>query len=54
MIWALIAVIIGVRQLHEISTGNAVLAIIIAISIPAIIIPAIIIGAIFAAFTVAT
>ena len=36
-IWALIVEIIGIRQLHELSTGKAVLAIIIAIAIPAII-----------------
>ena len=45
VIWAIIVGILGVRQLHELSTGKAVLAVIIAI-----IIPAIIIGAIFAAF----
>jgi hypothetical protein len=45
LIWALIVGIIGVRQLHELSTGKAVLAVILAILIPAIII-----GAIFAAF----
>jgi hypothetical protein len=44
-IWTLIVGIIGVRQLHELSTGKAVLAVILAI-----IIPAIIIGTIFAAF----
>ena len=44
-IWALIVGIIGVRQLHELSTGKAVLAVILAI-----IIPAIIIGVIWAAF----
>ncbi len=44
-IWALIVEIIGVRQLHELSTGKAVLAVIIAV-----IIPAIIIGAIIATF----
>ncbi len=46
-IWALIVEIIGIRQLHELSTGKAVLAVIIAI-----IIPAIIIGALLAAFIV--
>ncbi len=44
-IWMIIVAILGVRQLHELSTGKAVLAVILAI-----IIPAIIIGAIFAAF----
>jgi hypothetical protein len=43
-IWMIIVAILGVRQLHELSTGKAVLAVILAI-----IIPAIIIGAIFAA-----
>jgi len=42
-IWMIIVAIIGVRQLHELSTGKAVLAVILAI-----IIPAIIIGVIFA------
>jgi len=37
VIWALIVGIIGVRQLHELSTGKAVLAVIIAIVIPIII-----------------
>ncbi len=36
-IWSLIVMIIGVRQLHDISTGKAVIAIIIAIVIPMII-----------------
>ncbi len=36
-IWALIVEIIGIKQLHELSTGKAVLAVIIAIAIPAII-----------------
>ena len=36
-IWAYIVGIIGVRQLHELSTGKAVLAVIIAIAIPLII-----------------
>ncbi|MEA3488578.1 MAG: YIP1 family protein, partial [Euryarchaeota archaeon] len=36
-IWALIVEIIGIRQLHELSTGKAVLAVIIAIAIPVII-----------------
>jgi len=36
-IWALIVEIIGIRQLHELSTGKAVLAFILAIIIPAII-----------------
>ncbi|NAS89185.1 hypothetical protein C4E24_05545 [ANME-1 cluster archaeon AG-394-G21] len=44
-IWTLIVGIVGIRQLHKLSTGKAVLAVILAI-----IIPAIIIGAIFAAF----
>ena len=44
-IWTLIVEIIGIRQLHELSTGRAVLAWILAI-----IIPAIIAGAIFAVF----
>jgi hypothetical protein len=39
-IWALIVSIIGVRQLHGLSTGKAVLAVIIALIIPAIIIGA--------------
>jgi len=43
-IWALIVGIIGVRQLHELSTGKAVLAVIIAIVIPAIIIAAIVLA----------
>jgi hypothetical protein len=37
LIWALIVGIIGVRQLHELTTGKAVLAVIIAIAIPLII-----------------
>lgn len=37
LIWALIVGIIGVRQLHALSTGKAVLAVIIAIAIPLII-----------------
>ena len=37
VIWALIVGTIGVRQLHELSTGKAVLAVIIAIAIPLII-----------------
>jgi hypothetical protein len=41
-IWMIIVAILGVRQLHELSTGKAVLAVIIAIIIPAIIIGAII------------
>ena len=40
-IWMIIVAILGVRQLHEISTGKAVLAVILAIIIPAIIIVAI-------------
>jgi hypothetical protein len=36
-IWAFIIAIIGIRQLHELSTGKATLAVIIAIMIPAII-----------------
>ena len=44
-IWALIVEIIGVRQLHDLTTGKAVLAVIIAI-----VIPAIIIGILVAAF----
>ncbi len=36
-IWTLIVGIIGVRQLHELSTGKAVLAVIIAIAIPLIV-----------------
>jgi hypothetical protein len=39
-IWTLIVSIIGIRQLHGLSTGKAVLAVIIAIIIPAIIIGA--------------
>jgi hypothetical protein len=38
----IIVAILGVRQLHELSTGKAVLAVILAIIIPAIIIGAII------------
>jgi hypothetical protein len=45
VIWALIDWIIGVRQLHELSTGKAVLAVIITLAIPAAII-----GAVFAAY----
>ncbi len=45
MIWALIVAIIGIRQLHELSTGKAALAVIIAI-----IIPVIIFGALIASF----
>ena len=41
-IWMIIVAILGVRQLHELSTGKAVLAVILAIIIPAIIIGAII------------
>jgi len=37
VIWSLIVEIIGIRQLHELSTGKAVLAVIIAIAIPLII-----------------
>jgi hypothetical protein len=37
LIWALIVGIIGVRQLHGLSTGKAVLAVIIAIAIPLIV-----------------
>jgi len=37
VIWALIVGVIGIRQLHELSTGKAVLAVIIAIAIPIII-----------------
>ena len=36
-IWALIVEIIGIRQLHELSTGKAVLAFILAIIIPVIV-----------------
>ena len=36
-IWALIVEIIGIRQLHELSTGKAVLAFILAIIIPGIV-----------------
>ena len=39
-IWALIVSIIGVRQLHGLSTGKAILAVILALIIPAIIIGA--------------
>ena len=45
MPWAIIVQVIGIRQLQELSTGRAILALILAI-----IIPAIIIGAIFAAY----
>ena len=38
VIWALIVGIVGVRQLHELSTGKAVLAVILAIIIPIIVI----------------
>jgi hypothetical protein len=41
-IWALIVSIIGVRQLHGLSTGKAILAVILALIIPAIIIVAIV------------
>ncbi len=41
-IWMIVVAILGVRQLHEISTGKAVLAVILAIIIPAIIIVAIV------------
>ena len=37
VIWSLIVEIIGIRQLHELPTGKAVLAVIIAIAIPLII-----------------
>ncbi len=37
LVWTLIVGIIGIRQLHELSTGKAVLAVIIAIAIPLII-----------------
>ena len=37
LIWALIVEIIGIRQLHEISTGRAVAAVILAIIIPLIV-----------------
>ena len=36
-IWALVVEIIGIRQLHELSTGKAVLAFILAIIIPGIV-----------------
>jgi hypothetical protein len=36
-IWMIVVAILGVRQLHELSTGKAVLAVIIAIAIPLII-----------------
>ena len=36
-IWALIVEIIGIRQLHEISTGRAVAAVILAIIIPLVV-----------------
>jgi hypothetical protein len=42
MIWSLIVGIIGVRQLHGLSTGKAVLAVILALLIPAIVIGVII------------
>jgi hypothetical protein len=41
-IWKIIVTILGVRQLHELSTGKAVLAVVIAIAIPLIIYIAII------------
>lgn len=41
-IWMIIVAILGIRQLHEITTGKAVLAVILAILIPTIIIVAII------------
>jgi hypothetical protein len=41
-IWMIIVAILGVRQLHELSTGKAVLAVVIAIAIPLIIYIAII------------
>jgi len=50
-IWSLVVQIIGIRQLHEISTGRAILAYIIAIIIPIIIfaiIWAVILSALFA------
>ena len=37
LIWALIVEIIGIRQLHEISTGRAVAAVILAIIIPLVV-----------------
>jgi len=43
--WALIVQVIGIRQLQELPTGRAILAVILAI-----IIPAIIIAVIFAAY----
>lgn len=43
-IWTIIVGIIGIRQLHELPTGKAVLAVIIAIVIPAIIIVAIVLA----------
>ena len=48
VIWALIVGAIGIRQLHELSTGKAVLAVLIAIAIPAIIIGAIVVALIAA------
>ncbi len=44
MIWTLIVDIIGVRQLHGLSTGKAVLAVILAILIPAVLIGALIVA----------
>jgi len=42
-IWALIVGIVGIRQLHKLSTGKAVLAVLIALFLPVIIIVAIIV-----------
>ncbi len=37
VIWSIIVVIIGIRQLHDLSTGKAALAVVLAVLIPAII-----------------
>lgn len=46
VIWSIILYIIGIRQLHELSTGKAVLAVILTVIVPAAVITLAIIGAI--------
>ncbi len=52
MIWSLVAEIIGIRQLHELTTGKAILAVILPIIIAIIL--AVVLAAVIAVFTVTT
>ncbi len=52
IIWSLVAEIIGIRQLHELTTGKAILAVILPIIIAIIL--AIVLAAVIAVFTVST